>query len=100
MTPANSTVQLNGAFTLVMADAGPVGTDETQGQTRHWLVNGVTLSGVFASLLPSFHRPNALATTGSSPSTVNTTTGTAITQYAGPAPASGSGAHRSVLTVC
>ena len=47
VTPANSTVQLSGNYTLVMADAGPVGTDESQGQTRHWLVNGVTLTGAY-----------------------------------------------------
>ncbi|KAL4245609.1 PEBP-like protein [Abortiporus biennis] len=78
VTPANSTVSLTGSFTLVMADAGPVGTDETQGQTRHWLVNGVTL-------------------TGSAPLNVSTTDGVAITSYAGPAPAQGSGAHRYVI---
>lgn len=78
VTPANSTVQLSGNYTLVMADAGPVGTDETQGQTRHWLVNGVTL-------------------TGSSPLTVSNSSAVAITQYAGPAPAQGSGAHRYVI---
>ncbi|GJF00771.1 PEBP-like protein [Phanerochaete sordida] len=78
VTPANSTVQLTGNFTLVMADAGPVGTDETAGQTRHWLVNGVTL-------------------TGSSPLNVSTSAGVAITDYAGPAPAAGSGAHRYVI---
>lgn len=52
ITPANSTVQLSGNYTLVMADAGPVGTDETQGQTRHWLVNSVTLSGSSAAMNP------------------------------------------------
>ncbi|KAI0702328.1 phosphatidylethanolamine-binding protein [Cytidiella melzeri] len=78
LIPANSTVQLSGNYTLVMADAGPVGTDETQGQTRHWLVNGVTL-------------------TGSTPLNVSTQTGVAITNYAGPAPAAGSGAHRYTI---
>ena len=34
---------LAGNFTLVMADADVVGTNESVGQTRHWLVNGVTL---------------------------------------------------------
>jgi hypothetical protein len=34
---------LTGNFTLVMADADVVGTNESVGQTRHWLVNGVTL---------------------------------------------------------
>jgi hypothetical protein len=41
--PANSSVSLAGNFTLVMADADVVGTNESVGQTRHWLVNGVTL---------------------------------------------------------
>lgn len=45
LTPANNTVKLGGNYTLVMADAGAVGADETQGQTRHWLVNGVTING-------------------------------------------------------
>jgi hypothetical protein len=43
LVPANSSVSLAGNFTLVMADADVVGTDESVGQTRHWLVNGVTL---------------------------------------------------------
>lgn len=78
LTPANSSVQLGGNYTLIMADAGPVGTDESQGQTRHWLVNGVTLNGT-------------------APLNIATKTGTAITKYAGPAPAQGSGAHRYVI---
>ncbi|THG99729.1 hypothetical protein EW026_g2655 [Hermanssonia centrifuga] len=79
VTPANSTVQLTGNYTVVMADAGPVGTDESQGQTRHWLVNSVPLTG------------------DSSGFNVSTSTGLAITDYAGPAPAPGSGAHRYVI---
>jgi len=43
VVPANSSVSLAGNFTLVMADADVVGTNESAGQTRHWLVNGVTL---------------------------------------------------------
>jgi len=43
VVPANSSVSLSGNFTLVMADADVVGTNEAVGQTRHWLVNGVTL---------------------------------------------------------
>ncbi|KAI0073406.1 PEBP-like protein [Panus rudis PR-1116 ss-1] len=77
VTPANSSVTLNGKYTLAMVDAGPVGTDESQGQTRHWLVNGVSL-------------------TGSNPSTV-AEDGTVITKYAGPAPPAGSGPHRYVV---
>jgi hypothetical protein len=44
VTAANSSVELTGNFTLAMVDAGPVGTDESKGVTRHWLVNGVTVS--------------------------------------------------------
>jgi len=79
VTPANSTVATSGNFTLAMVDAGPVGTDESQPQTRHWLVNGVTLTG------------------SSAPFNVSTAGGLAVTDYAGPAPASGSGAHRYVI---
>ena len=33
-------------YTIIMADANPVGTDETtMEQTRHWLVNGASLTG-------------------------------------------------------
>jgi hypothetical protein len=49
IVPANSSVSLQGNFTLVMADADIVGTNESLGQTRHWLVNGVTLTGTLAS---------------------------------------------------
>lgn len=74
LTPANSTVKFEGTYTLVMADADVVGHDESE-QTRHWLVNGVTVTN------------NA----------VSTDAGTAITKYAGPAPAEGSGSHRYVI---
>lgn len=43
LTPANSTIKFEGTYTLVMADADIVGHDESE-QTRHWLVNGVTVS--------------------------------------------------------
>lgn len=45
IVPANASVTPQGTYTIVMADADIVGTDETGGQTRHWLVNGVTLTG-------------------------------------------------------
>ncbi|KAI0094097.1 phosphatidylethanolamine-binding protein [Irpex rosettiformis] len=79
VTPANSSVEISGTYTIVMADAGPVGTDESQGQTRHWLVNGATISN------------------GSSPLNVSTDSGVAITKYGGPAPAAGSGPHRYAI---
>ncbi|KAL0947213.1 hypothetical protein HGRIS_013331 [Hohenbuehelia grisea] len=75
ITPANSTVTLTGNFTLAMVDAGPVGSDESQGVTRHWLVNGATVAD------------NKVANASA----------VAITQYAGPAPPAGSGPHRYVV---
>ena len=42
---ANSSVTLGSNFTITMVDADVVGTDESNGQTRHWLVNGVGLKG-------------------------------------------------------
>jgi len=79
ITPANTSVELGSNFTLVMVDAGPVGTDESQGQTRHWLVYGFSLNGTVA------------------PEDVDVSNGTAITEYAGPAPDSGSGPHRYAI---
>ncbi|KAI0340190.1 PEBP-like protein [Trametopsis cervina] len=78
LSSADSSVTTDGNYTLIMADAGPVGTDETKGQTRHWLVNGVTLSDA---------------------TTLNVTTdsGTEITKYAGPAPPQGTGPHRYTI---
>ncbi|KAI0050019.1 PEBP-like protein [Auriscalpium vulgare] len=90
-TPANSTVTTTGTYTLVMADADIVGTDESLGQTRHWLVNGVTVGtgGTGASHIEFlFHFP---------PYSVSTSGGIPVTQYAGPAPAAGSGPHRYVI---
>lgn len=75
LTPASSSVSLGGKFTLAMVDAGPVGFDESQGQTRHWLINGVTVTGT----------------------NVSVNTGLAVTPYAGPAPPAGSGPHRYVI---
>jgi len=58
-----------------MVDAGPVGFDESQGQTRHMLINGVTVTGT----------------------NISTDGGVVITAYAGPAPPAGSGPHRYVI---
>ncbi|KIM48955.1 hypothetical protein M413DRAFT_21253 [Hebeloma cylindrosporum] len=77
VTPANSSVSLDGIYTLAMVDADVVGSKLPGGQTRHWLVNGVTISG----------------------STVANSSATAITGYAGPWPASGSGPHRYVVAI-
>jgi len=76
LTSANSSA-FAGKYTLAMVDAGPVGSDESQGQTRHMLINGVTVTG----------------------SNISTTGGTAVTAYAGPAPPAGSGPHRYVILV-
>jgi len=77
-TAANSSVTYTGTTTVIMADAGPVGTDESQGQTRHWLSYGASLAG-------------------NGPYTLDTSKGTNVTDYAGPGPAPGSGAHRYVI---
>ncbi|TFK55303.1 PEBP-like protein [Heliocybe sulcata] len=77
-TAANSSVSYSGTTTVIMADAGPVGTDESQGQTRHWLSYGASI-------------------TGNGPYTLDTSSGTNVTEYAGPGPAPGSGAHRYVI---
>jgi len=77
VTPANSTVSLTGTYTLAMVDADIVGAKLPNGQTRHWLVNGVT------------------AATG----VVKNDTAVAITTYAGPGPAAGSGPHRYVVVL-
>ncbi|WWC57920.1 uncharacterized protein I303_100455 [Kwoniella dejecticola CBS 10117] len=69
-------------YTVLMADANAVGTDQNvTEQTRHWLVNGVSLSGDTA------------------PYTVNYTGATTITDYAGPGPFEGTGSHRYVIAV-
>ena len=52
IVPANSNASLQGNFTLVMADADVVGTNESAGQTRHWLVNDVTLTGTCNFFFP------------------------------------------------
>jgi len=75
VTAANSTVQLPKAFTLAMVDPGAVG-DATTTQTRHWLVNNVTMGAAGALNIP---------------------TEGAITQYGGPLPPDGSGPHRYVF---
>ncbi|KAG5649602.1 hypothetical protein H0H81_002889 [Sphagnurus paluster] len=75
ITPANSTVSLDGNYTIVMVDADIVGSDLSNGENRHWLVNGVQITG----------------------GKVSTDGATAITAYAGPGPATGSGPHRYVI---
>jgi len=75
LTPANSSVTFTGNFTLAMVDAGFVGYNESQGQTRHMLINGVTVAGT----------------------NVSATSGVAVTAYAGPAPPAGTGPHRYVI---
>jgi hypothetical protein len=77
LTPANSTVTFDGNYTLAMVDPGAVGSDTSGGQTRHWLVNGATISN----------------------GTVSIDSGTQVTQYAGPAPPAGSGPHRYTIVI-
>jgi hypothetical protein len=44
VTPGTSPLSSSSKFTFAMVDAGPVGTNEIAGQTRHWLVNNATIS--------------------------------------------------------
>jgi len=76
-TPANSTITFNGNYTVAMIDPGAVGSDQSQGQNRHWLVNGATILD------------NKLNFEGA----------ITITEYAGPAPPAGSGPHRYTIVV-
>ncbi|KAL7006899.1 hypothetical protein EMMF5_003483 [Cystobasidiomycetes sp. EMM_F5] len=64
-------------YTLMLADASALGDPDAQGEYRHYLANGV---GVPAS----FNGSGAF----------NVTNGTVITNYAGPGPIAGTGAHR------
>jgi len=75
LTPANSSVNFGGKYTLAMVDAGPVGFNESQGQTRHMLINSVTVAGTNVSM----------------------NSGLPVTAYAGPAPPAGTGPHRYVI---
>jgi phosphatidylethanolamine-binding protein len=77
VTPANSSVSFSGTYTLAMLDAETVGSTLPDGVNRHWLVNGVEVTG----------------------STVTIAGGNAITPYAGPGPAAGSGPHRYVVVL-
>jgi phosphatidylethanolamine-binding protein (PEBP) family uncharacterized protein len=72
--PAGTT--LGKTFTLAMVDPGAAGSDSSAGQTRHWLVNGVTVGDNGALNFPAE---------------------TTITSYGGPLPPDGSGAHRYVF---
>jgi len=69
LTPANSSVNFGEKYTLAMVDAGPVGFNESQGQTRHMLINSVTVAGTNVSM----------------------NSGLPVTAYAGPAPPAGTG---------
>ncbi|KAG6833194.1 hypothetical protein H0H87_010257 [Tephrocybe sp. NHM501043] len=75
VTPANSTVTLDGKYTIMMVDADIVGGDLSKGENHHWLVNGVQLTD----------------------GKVSDDAATSIVNYAGPGPASGSGPHRYVI---
>jgi len=75
VTPANSSVSLTGNYTLIMVDADVAGANDSGNITRHWLVNGETVTG----------------------ETLTNSSAVAITEYAGPAPASGSGPHRYTI---
>ncbi|KAJ9096482.1 hypothetical protein QFC20_006425 [Naganishia adeliensis] len=76
---SNFSEEATSMFTVAMVDADIVGTDESGNQTRHWLANNVMLTDDEDDV----HGLNY--------------TTAPITNYAGPGPAEGSGAHRYVL---
>ncbi|KAF8136242.1 phosphatidylethanolamine-binding protein [Boletus edulis] len=80
LTAANASVTLQGVYTIVMADAGPPGADQSHGQRRHWLVNGATIP----------------APTNANVSMVGAT---AVTRYIPPNPPVGDGPHRYAILV-
>jgi hypothetical protein len=75
VTPGDSSTTLDGNFTVAMVDVGTVGSDQGQGVTRHWLINGATIGD----------------------NKVSNATANAVANYAGPWPAAGSGPHRYVV---
>ncbi|QRW27645.1 hypothetical protein RhiXN_02240 [Rhizoctonia solani] len=66
LTPVTTSpdVTASGTYTVAMIDADYVGASQAEGQTRHWLVNGVKATGT------------------SAPWTLDTSAGTNITAYA------------------
>jgi phosphatidylethanolamine-binding protein len=85
ITPANSSVPTTGNFTLMMVDARAVGTNESNGQILHWLVNYATLKNESSSW-PSCPSLN-----------VSAACGVVVTEYQPPQPIVGSGPHRYVI---
>jgi phosphatidylethanolamine-binding protein (PEBP) family uncharacterized protein len=79
ITPANSSIPTTGNFTLVMADARAVGTNESNGQVLHWLANYATLENEYSSL------------------NVSTARAVVVTEYVQPQPIVGTGPHRYVI---
>jgi hypothetical protein len=65
LTVVTAAAPLTGNFTLVMADADVVGTNKSAEQTRHWLVNDVTLISESASRLDENPHPPAAYTSRS-----------------------------------
>lgn len=85
IVPANASVPVTGNFTLVMVDARTVGTNESNGQILHWVVNSVTLQHD-SSCSPSSPSLN-----------VSTASGVVVIDYVGPHPPEGGGPHRYVI---
>ncbi len=80
--PANSSVPTWGNFTLMMVDAFPFGTNESNRQILHWLANFAT-SQNDPSLCPEQN--------------VSTEGGLVVTNYISPQPPVGTGLHRYTI---
>lgn len=72
ISPVESSDKFDGTYTIIMVDADIVDADLSQGENRHWLLNGVKITN----------------------GKIDNSSATAITPYAGPGPAAGSGPHR------
>ena len=85
ITPANSSVPTTGNFTFITVDARAVGTNESNRQILHWLVNYATL------------KPESFSCPSSPSLNVSSTCGAVVTKYVSPQPIVGSGPHRYVI---
>jgi phosphatidylethanolamine-binding protein (PEBP) family uncharacterized protein len=73
---STSDINTTATYTLMLADANPLGGPDPQGNYRHYLQNGATVSGSENNF------------------TLSTSSGTVVTSYAGPGPLVNSGTHR------
>lgn len=84
-------VDLNGTYTVVLADPGAVGASTAEGVTRHMLVNGARVGGASPASFSLNFIPECRSIIANG--TLDLSGGVSITRYAGPAPPE-DGPHR------